>query len=129
VDRLSSEKGDVLYQSQPVQVAVTMSPGSAEELRQMMRDTVRSGTSRKSFRDLLRRKQFADIDFGGKTGSLRGLDPDGKCDWFVGYGSTGHRKIAVAALTVNEKKWRVKSSYLARSILERYFRSYQISMQ
>lgn len=130
VDQLNSENGVELYKSQPTQVGVTMSAGTAEELRNLMRETVKSGTSRKAFRDLVRRnKRFAEVDIGGKTGSLHGIYPDGKCDWFVGYGMADGRKIAVAALTVNEENWRVKSSYLARSMIERYFKTHLVSMK
>jgi beta-lactamase class D len=59
---------------------------------------------------------------GGKTGSLTGLDPEGKYDWFVGFASHGDQRIAVAALTIHRKLWRVKSSYLARKAIENYFK-------
>ena len=58
---------------------------------------------------------------GGKTGSLTGLTPRGKNDWFVGYAAQDERRIAFAALTVNKERWRVKSAYLARKVIEVYF--------
>ncbi|MEK7357458.1 MAG: penicillin-binding protein, partial [Bdellovibrionota bacterium] len=54
--------------------------------------------------------------------SLTGTNPQGKCDWFVGYARFGNQRIAVAALTVNEKKWRVKSSTLAKLFFDRYLK-------
>ena len=51
----------------------------------------------------MRKKQYEDVEMGGKTGSLTGLNPKGKCDWFVGYARYKGQRIAVAALTVNEK--------------------------
>jgi beta-lactamase class D len=71
---------------------------------------------------LLRKSAFQEMEMGGKTGSLRGLSPKGKCDWFVGYVRGEKSRIAVAALTVNEDKWRVKASYLARMFIEEYFK-------
>lgn len=59
---------------------------------------------------------------GGKTGSLTGMSPKGKYDWFMGYASDGNHKIALCALTINEDTWRVKSSFLARTYIESYFR-------
>jgi hypothetical protein len=39
----------------------------------------------------------------------------------VGFADDGHHKLAIAALTIHEKFWRVKSSYLARRAIEHYF--------
>jgi cell division protein FtsI/penicillin-binding protein 2 len=98
-----------------------MDPATASEIRSLMKETVLHGTSRGSFRGFFR-KDFMDFDVGGKTGSLTGFDPKGKYDWFVGYAHSSGRKIAVAALTIHEKQWRVKSSYLARRAIESYFK-------
>jgi beta-lactamase class D len=97
-------------------------PQSAEELRKLFKQTVVSGTSRKSFRQIVRGPKYDEVEFGGKTGSLTGADPQGKCDWFVGYARYRDQRIAVAALTVNEKKWRVKSSMLANLYFQRYLK-------
>jgi beta-lactamase class D len=63
-----------------------------------------------------------EIEVGGKTGSLTGTNPPGKVDWFVGYAEAGNQRIAICALTINEKNWRVKSSYMARVAIEQWFR-------
>lgn len=125
VDNLTDLDGNVIYQAEARQEAKIMAPASAAELRELMRETVRSGTSRKSFRTVMRKRSFEDVEMGGKTGSLTGLNPKGKCDWFVGYARFGKHRIAVAALTVNEKKWRVKSSHLASDFLADYVRYIQ----
>jgi penicillin-binding protein A len=123
VEELKRQTGEKLYEAQPKATSITMKSQTASELRQMMRETVTSGTSRSAFRTLLRKPAYRDIEIGGKTGSLRGLSPKGKCDWFVGYARSGNARIAVAALTVNEDLWRVKASYLARMYFEDYFRA------
>lgn len=122
IDSLVDEKGEALYQGAPRQASVVVEPQSAQNLRELFKQTVRSGTSRKSFRQTVRRSLFDDIEFGGKTGSLMGKDPEGKCDWFVGYARYHEQRIAVAALTVNERKWKVKSSMLANLFFQRYFK-------
>lgn len=111
-----------LYKSSEQQASIVVEPHSAKELRKLFYETIRSGTSRKSFRRTARRPAFGDVEFGGKTGSLTGKDPEGKCDWFVGYARYRDERIAVAALTVNEKKWRVKSSMLASLFFEGYLK-------
>jgi cell division protein FtsI/penicillin-binding protein 2 len=120
VNSLSSEGGEKLYEAKAQEESVIMTPESAAEIRILMRETVRNGTSRKAFRPVVRKRQFDEVEMGGKTGSLTGLNPKGKCDWFVGYARYHDQRIAVAALTVNEKKWRVKSSQLASQFLSDY---------
>lgn len=122
VESLRDNKGETIYRAEPRQASVVIEPQSAEPLRELFQQTVRSGTSRKSFRQIVRRRSFDEVEFGGKTGSLMGVDPKGKCDWFVGYARYHDRRIAVAALTVNEQKWKVKSSMLAKIFFQGYLK-------
>jgi peptidoglycan glycosyltransferase len=122
VEDLTDASGQKIYKARARRESVIMTPESAAEIRVLMRETVKNGTSRKSFRSVVRKKQYEDVEMGGKTGSLTGLNPRGKCDWFVGYARYKDQRIAVAALTVNEKKWRVKSSQLASQFLADYTR-------
>lgn len=121
VDRAFTLDDGFLYEAQPSTVAVAVSPETAKALRTLMKETVRIGTSRSVFRKLFRKKGFDDLDVGGKTGSLVGMSPKGKYDWFVGYARRGDKKIAVSALTINEEKWQVKSSYLAKEFIQHFF--------
>jgi cell division protein FtsI/penicillin-binding protein 2 len=120
VDSIHALDGTALYEAEPAVKQVAVSPQAAREVRALMRATVKKGTSRGAFRGFFR-KANAGVDVGGKTGSLTGLDPKGKYDWFVGFADNGEHKIAVASLTINEKAWRVKSSYVARRAFEMYF--------
>jgi cell division protein FtsI/penicillin-binding protein 2 len=121
VEGLFREDGSTLYKAKTFQLSQPISMATAMKLRSMMTDTVETGTSRKSFKELTKRKSFDVIEMGGKTGSLMGTNPKGKTDWFVGYGRLGPRMIAVAAVTVNKNQWRVKSSYLAQKLIREYF--------
>ena len=115
--------GAPMYVAEPREASVALDPRAAAELRVLMRETVRNGTSRKWFRQALRSRSLEGVEFGGKTGSLTGLNPAGKCDWFVGYARYHGERIAVAALTVNEKKWRVKSSRIASEFFSNHLRA------
>lgn len=97
------------------------------ELKKLMRETVTHGTSRNSFRDLLRNPFFKEMDIGGKTGSLSGNNPKGKYDWFIGYAEYKGKVIAFSCLTINENYWKVKASYLARKLIEKYFEEEKIA--
>jgi peptidoglycan glycosyltransferase len=123
VDSLVSETGAPLYQSHTRTVSITMKPETAAELRHLMHETVAHGTSQKAFRPMLRKKSFSEFEIGGKTGSLTSLTPRGRCEWFVGYAVDGNHRIAVAALTVHEKIWKIKPSEMARFFIERYFKT------
>lgn len=122
VDSLRTSGGETIYRAEPRQASVVIDADAAEDVRELFQQTVRSGTSRKSFRKTVRRPSFYEVEFGGKTGSLMGKDPFGKTDWFVGYARFRDQRIAVAALTVNEKKWTVKSSMLANLFFQDYLR-------
>ena len=121
VDSLVSKSSEVAYRGEARPMVAPMSPETAFGIRHMMQQTVKQGTSAKAFRKFFDKKSLSDLEVGGKTGSLVGMDPKGKYDWFVGYGIKDGRKIAVASLTINVENWRVKSSFLARSYLEQLF--------
>ncbi len=121
VQSIHSLDGSTLYTAAPKMITRSVDQRTAHQIRSLMRETVERGTSKKSFRRFFRGK-MEEIEVGGKTGSLTGTNPPGKVDWFVGYAEAGNQRIAICALTINEKNWRVKSSYMARVAIEQWFR-------
>lgn len=94
-----------------------------DELRSLMELTVKRGTARGAFRPW-KMKRIKNIKVGGKTGTITGGFPHGKRDWFVSYAQpkTGKDKgISVSIMIVNVKKWYIKSTYLAKNIIEYYY--------
>lgn len=121
VRSVRSDSGARLYLANTEKLAMAVRPQTADALRKMMHQTVQSGTSRVTFRTLLRNSRFQSVEFGGKTGSMTNMDPRAKCDWFVGYGRNDSERISVAVVTLHKDTWRVKSSYVARALLEDFF--------
>ena len=120
VDSMTDSNGIVLYANEPVPTEPAILPKATKQLQIMMRETVRSGSAQKSFKGF-ERGHFVGVEVGGKTGSLRGLNPQGTYDWFIGYAHRGEQKLAFAALCINESYWYVKSSYIARKAIENFF--------
>lgn len=120
VQSVHNKNGDLLYEGKSHLASQTVDAATAAEIRELMRETITHGTSRRAFRGFFR-KSFSQMDVGGKTGSLSGIDPAGKYDWFVGYANFSGKSMALATLTIHEKLWRVKSSYIARKAIENYF--------
>jgi len=122
VSSVHRSDGQQLFSALPKVKQTAVSTDTAEDLKHLMRATITHGTSRKSFRGFAK-GIFKSTEVGGKTGSLTGDNPRGKVDWFVGYADHRGKRIAVAALTIHGKLWRVKSSWLARRSMETYIKS------
>ncbi len=113
--------GGPLYRAEKQTASAVMRPETAYEVRKLMRETVQAGTAVGAFAGINHRVRSDVFEIGGKTGSLRGTDPVGNTDWFVGYALAEGSRVAIAALTVNIEKWRIKSSRIARHFLESYY--------
>jgi cell division protein FtsI/penicillin-binding protein 2 len=121
VESVTNHENKVLYTGEAVPLPTAMTPASSKKIRELMEETILSGTSRRTFASLRTNKKFRELELGGKTGHLTGLDPKGQVDWFVGFASNGERDIAIGVVTVNKKFWTVKSSYLGQSLFQKAF--------
>ena len=112
------------YWSPDTIVGDVISSKTAAEISEMMQMTVSRGTARGGFRGLdrsLRNRLY----IGGKTGSITGGVPFGKRDWFTSFAvpkSGMSSGISISVMNVNKKKWYVKSTFLARKVIEYYFK-------
>ncbi len=90
-----------------------VSEAHAAMLTEMMSETVTLGTARRVFRERGYRVPGA----VGKTGSLADKRPFRDYSWFVGFAPKDDPKVAVAAVIVNEPKWRIRATWLGREAL------------
>jgi cell division protein FtsI/penicillin-binding protein 2 len=120
VERIESGTGETLYEHTPRTFRQVLPRHTAQQAGEMMTRTVTKGTSKKAFWDPKGRPFLPGIRVAGKTGTLSRYNPHRTYNWWVGYAPVDDPKIAVAALVVNEPKWRIKASYVAKEALRNY---------
>ncbi len=116
------QQGNVVFEGKKVVSRQMFSKSTAQTMKKMMRETARIGSARKSFSSHRRYKAYKEAEFGGKTGSLSGLNPDWRYGWFVGYGERNGQQIAYASLVVYKDKWVVRAARVAFEVLNHVFK-------
>lgn len=104
----------------PLEIRQLVSPETASSLTRMLTSTVTHGTSRKAFHDR-RGRPLIEVDIAAKTGSINGTDPRGHYSWFAAFAPVRNPKIALAALVINQDKWKIKSSQVGEQALQEFF--------
>jgi len=124
VRQVTDQGGKTLYrQPDPEVLARPLSARSLQQLRRLMRATVRYGTARKSFAHLHRVRGWRQWELGGKTGSIDLPGREGRCEWFAGYGRHGERRVAVALVLVHGERRTISSAYVAAEMIRQVIRS------
>jgi TonB family protein len=77
-------------------------PEVADALRRSLRGVTEHGTARRAFRNERDEPLLGEIAVAGKTGTLRGENPRGLYQWFVGVAPAEEPRIAIAALVVHD---------------------------
>lgn len=124
---VDSKTGELVWENALVEKRV-LSAEASKEMQGMMEMTIDGGTARKSFRKMNTGYKNA-LEIGGKTGSITGGKPFGKRDWFAAYAiprdSERGKGISISVMNVNVKRWHVKSTMLAKNIIEYYYNNIQ----
>ncbi len=97
----------------PPEGDVVLSPEVAKDLTTLLEATVTQGTARSVFRE----RNFRVDSAVGKTGSLADREPFRDYSWFVGFAPKDNPRVAVAALIVNDPKWRIRAPWLGREAI------------
>jgi cell division protein FtsI/penicillin-binding protein 2 len=95
-------------------------------LQKMMEEVVNSGSARSVGR-FRNRHGIHLFEIGGKTGSMSGGFPYGRRDWFTFYirpNEMEYGGISVSIMLVNLKNWRVRSTGIAKKIIEYYYKNF-----
>jgi len=121
IDRIEDSDGQPLYESSPMKWRDTVLPETANAVVRMMVKTVEMGTSHRAFGPPGRTPLLQDMEVAGKTGSLSGWTPPVHFEWFAGVAPVGSPRLALAALVVNDGRWKIKGSYVGKEAFNSYF--------
>jgi cell division protein FtsI/penicillin-binding protein 2 len=125
IDRIVDEKGVELYQSQPATIDQAFAPETSDELDELMKATIRSGTVRSVFRKYRKDKIISRLEIGGKTGTINNRTDDVKYEWFVGYAQdkAGDGKLILSVLVAHEKYIGIRAAQYAIMAFKKYFKT------
>jgi len=123
VDSIGNESNKVIYQAPGPVMMPAVSRTTARDLKLLMQDAVRYGTSRGTFRKLRRKKRFKNFDLGAKTGTINDRTDRFKYDWVTAFAvpPSGSGAICVSVLGVHAKLLGTRSTEMARAIVDYYF--------
>ena len=124
INDIHNKDGKLIWKN-PSMTTKVIESGVNDQLEQMMELVVKKGTARSIGRGL-RKKVRNYLNIGGKTGSITGGIPYGKRDWLTLFAMPKEagldKGISIAVMNINVKKWYVKSSFLAKKVIEYYFK-------
>lgn len=118
VDTVQTKDGALLYQNKPSSIKRSLNSHTAEVLFNMLESTTTLGTSKKAFTQ--NGKPALSYRVAGKTGTLRGDNPNGLNNWFIGAAPIENPKIAIAVIVVNPGDASSKASRIAKELIEDY---------
>ncbi|MBI5906210.1 MAG: hypothetical protein HZB86_11820 [Deltaproteobacteria bacterium] len=121
IDRIEDRDGAAIFDSEPTKWRDTVLSETANAVIGMMVKTVEMGTSRRTFGTPEKTPLLQDMDVAGKTGSLSGWTPRVHFEWFAGVAPVGAPRLALAALVVNDNRWKIKGSYVGKEAFNTYF--------
>jgi peptidoglycan glycosyltransferase len=123
VDKVVDEEEAVLYEAPRKREVFkrVLDEKTAWAVRRMMAQTVRHGTSFKTFHDRAGRPFLADIQVAGKTGTLARKNPETLITWWVGFAPVDKPEVAISTVVLNRGPWRIKGTHVASALLRTYF--------
>jgi cell division protein FtsI/penicillin-binding protein 2 len=123
VDSIRNESNKVIYQAPRPAMTATVNRKTARDLKVLMQDAVRYGTSRTAFGKLRRKQRFKKFDLGAKTGTINDRLDQFKYDWVTAFAISpdGAGSICVSVLGVHGKILGTRSAEMTRAIVDYYF--------
>ncbi len=123
IDKILFEGRDVTNEVLNLSSGRVLPVQVSKEVADMMQGVVKRGTARKYMNYVARRfKRYLQI--GGKTGRISGGVPHGTRDWFTVFAKPingENQGISICVMNINGSSWYIKSSYIAKRIIEYYY--------
>jgi cell division protein FtsI/penicillin-binding protein 2 len=126
VDQITDNTGNTIYQSRITPLQQACARDSTHILKELMHETISSGTCKKAFRDHKRDPILSRLYIGGKTGSISNKAHDARFDWFVGFAEAKDDpvKIAVSVVVAHEDYIGIRANRYFRMMIKHYFGKY-----
>jgi len=124
VDQITDSSGRIIYRGRPKTLNRALSPETSRAMRSLMKETVLTGTCRKTFRGIAQSPILSRLNIGGKSGSINSKTHEGRrFDWFVGYAEEkeGDRKIVISIVVAHQNFIGTKANMYARMAIEKFF--------
>jgi len=124
IKTLENENSQMVYEAGDGLVHQAISSRSSAVLQSIMNATVRSGTSKKSFKGYRNDRVLSNLNMGGKTGSIFNKKRSIKYDWFVGFAEnkSKNKKLAVGIVVGHGKYIGLRAGDYAKTIFREYFK-------
>lgn len=125
IKRIYGEGGELLFENRPEQLTTAIERKTANELSIMMQETVKSGTCRRTFWRLRRKKCFRDVKIGAKTGTINDRNDEFKYDWLTAFvlPPDSNKSLCIAVMGVHGKVLGIRANRLGRYIIDHYLSS------
>ena len=122
VSTIADRNKHLVYRSRVGSLASPIDPKTARQMKLMMQDGVRYGTTRSAFREFRRSKKYAAVRFGSKTGTINDRRDRYKYDWIAAFALTPEPadSICVAVLAVHGKLLGTRAVEMAGAIMRHH---------
>lgn len=126
VSAVLDESDRVLYRGRPMLLYSPIGQKASDQLRLLMKDTVRYGTSRTALGRLRRYKRFKGFELGAKTGTINDPQDRYKYDWLTAFviPPEGDNPICISTLSVHGRLLGTRATEMARAIIHYYYSTY-----
>ena len=125
VSSIADRDKRILYRARPAALSRPIDRKTAMELKLMMQDSVRYGTSRTAFREFKRSRKFESMVFGSKTGTINDRLDRFKYDWITAFALTPEKSnsLCVSVLAVHGKLLGTRAVEMAGAIIRYHLQS------
>jgi cell division protein FtsI/penicillin-binding protein 2 len=125
VAAIAEPADNLIYQARDSVLATAVEPATAAQLKLLMQDVVRYGTTRKAFSRLRRHTLLQNLELGAKTGSINDRGDRFRYDWITAFALAPDRSagICLGIVMVHGEKLGTRATELGRAIIEYYFLS------